>query len=272
MKYIIPIFFLILGCQVMHVPEQRLSQYDLDHRYEFSDNQLNVFLNNSLKCPVRIWVQSNDTLLSTFFDQINPITLRALMDTVLEYKVNNVKIRELNFASRLGDVNEMVRIEKIGLPFPKNRQYRLIQGYNSGPTHNTDWSRYALDFDLAVGDTICAATPGFVVGLIEDYKFGGEDPKWKNYANFLTIYNPSSGLYTQYVHLDYKGSLVRIGDEIEKGQVIAISGITGQTNVEHLHFNCLKPIHSDDGLVSISIDSIASYKVSALKRSDLIQH
>jgi murein DD-endopeptidase MepM/ murein hydrolase activator NlpD len=262
----------LLGCQSLKIPQERLSQDQLDNSYEFREHELSVRLNNLLRCPVRVWVQAKDPGLKAYFDAINPISLPPLQDTILKLDLGIVESKVIAFASRLGDLSETVTAHKVELPFPRGKTYPLVQGYNSTPTHHTDWSRYALDFGLAIGDTVCAATPGYVVGVIEDYKYGGAGREWKNYGNFITIYDASTGLYTQYVHLQYKGSLVQLGDRVQTGQAIGIAGMTGQTNIEHLHFNCLKPANSALGLVSIPLDSIGPYKLSALKRHDLISH
>ena len=220
--------------------------------------------------PYRIWVQSDDNELNASLQKINPVLLQARQDTMVSIRSTRSTNQELQFASRLGDTSRAININKLLLPFPKNKAYKLIQGHNSEPTHNTDYSRYALDFGLKEGDTVCAATDGFVVGVIEENKRGGADEKYRKYGNYITIYDPRSGIYTQYVHLLYKGSFVAVGDQVKAGQPIGLSGMTGQTNIEHLHFNCLIPIHSEEGFMSIPVDSIGNYNVAGMKRNEMI--
>ena len=43
------------------------------------------------------------------------------------------------------------------------------------------------------------------------------------------------GSMASYVHLDYEGVLVNLGDKVETGQAIGISGMTGFTTLPHLH-------------------------------------
>ncbi|PNQ72642.1 hypothetical protein C1T31_10870 [Hanstruepera neustonica] len=273
MKYwTIFIMIFLLGCNFRNIPKEKIFQYELNNSYKFNGDELKIELGNTLRCPMRIWVQSNDKEINEYFNKINPVILGPLKDTIIKMDIKKIEVKEVHFASRFGDINKIVNDKKVNLPFKKNKRYSLIQGNNSSPTHNTDWSRYAFDFGLEIGDTICAATPGFVVGVVEDYKFGGSQQEWRDFANLITIYNPNTGLFTQYVHLDYKGSLVKVGDSIVIGQNIGIAGITGFTNIEHLHFNCLKPIHSQDGLISIPIDSIGNYKVSELKRNQMVKN
>ncbi len=155
----------------------------------------------------------------------------------------------LKFNSVVGDLKKEIIKEKFSLPFPKNRSYKIIQGYNGSHSHNTDYSRYAIDFSLKINDTVCSAADGYVVGVIKDYELGGTTEDWIDYSNYITIYHPKSGLFTQYVHLIKNGSFVKVGDTVIKGQPIGLSGMTGYTTVPHLHFNVLKP-DKKEGLVS----------------------
>jgi hypothetical protein len=270
MKYVVLLFLFIGSCKINHLPKERYSQFNLDVNYEFQENTLTLSLGNPLYCPLRIWVKSDDSKLKSQFENINPIVLPPLTDTLYVLSIPETEVRELGFAARLGDTSIEAEISKVELPFPRNQSYPLIQGPDSEPTHNTDGARFALDFGLSIGDTVCASTDGYVVGVIEDYRLGGTGNEWKDYGNFITIYDPESGVFTQYVHLDYKGSFVNVGDNVASGQEIGISGMTGQTNIEHLHFNCLKASDTENGLISIPLDSIGPYQISELKRNQWV--
>lgn len=263
----------LLSCSFSKPPNVIYQQYQLDYAYAIQPEKVEVSLKNTIPCPVRIWVQPEDSIWKTHFDALNPIVLQAYEETTLWIPKNHLpKSSQVKFGSRLGDLTTPINLQKVELPFLKGKEYTLIQGYNSMPTHNTDWSRYALDFGLAVGDTICSAADGFVVGVIEDYKRGGAGREWKDFGNFICIYHPSSGIFTQYAHLMYKGSFVEVGDKVKAGQKIGLAGRTGQTNIEHLHFNCLKPENSEAGLISIPIDSIGPYRTADLKRHQVIRN
>jgi hypothetical protein len=259
---------LLLGCQNYKLPSEAQPHYSYHKSYKIKNNELRIDLLNPLHCPLRIWITSTDNELQSEFDNVNPIVLKAQRDTLLSFAVVKDINYGISFASRLGDTLQTIENIKLELPFPKNRMYRVIQGNNTTYTHNNSWSRYAVDFGLAENDTICAATNGFVVGVTDAYKLGGIGSEWKPYGNYVTVYNPGSGLFTQYVHLVHKGSLVKVGDKVESGQPIALSGKTGQTNIEHLHFNCLIPTHSNDGLESVPFEFIGGYKSQELKKGD----
>lgn len=267
---LILIFF--LGFQNHKLPSVAHSQYSFHVSHKIENEKLKIDLRNPLHCPLRIWIMSTDNELESELEKANPIILKAQKDTLLSFtlpqKINyNISVKTL-----LGDTLQKIENIKLELPFPKNRIYSVIQGNNTNYTHNNSWSRYAVDFSLAVHDTICAATSGFVVGMIDEYKLGGTGNEWKPYGNYITIYDPSSGLFTQYVHLVHKGSLVKVGDKIERGQPIALSGKTGQTNIEHLHFNCLIPTNNNDGLKSVPFEFIGGYKSQELKQGDKLKN
>ena len=47
--------------------------------------------------------------------------------------------------------------------------------------------------------------------------------------------------------------------------------MTGQPDVGHLHFNCLIPTNSKDGLMSIPFEFVGGYKSTELNKGDIIE-
>jgi murein DD-endopeptidase MepM/ murein hydrolase activator NlpD len=270
----IPIFyfstiFLLLSCKsTIVLPTIKYNQNEIGISYIYERDTLFVKLNNPLNCPLRIWFFSSNEELQSKFSRITPITLNSVSDTILTFTNIQKKDEQLRFSSRLGNVSKKIENIELDLPFPTNKKYKILQGNNTNFTHNTEWSRFALDFNLKTNDTICSATDGFVVGIVDKYKYGGKGSEWKPYGNFITIYEPTSGIFTQYVHLLQNGSLVKIGDKVKRGQKIALSGNTGQSTEEHLHFSCLIPVDSEDGLKSIPINFVGGIKSINLKKGE----
>lgn len=270
--YTLTIISLLFGCKTITVlPSVKYSQYEFGKSFSYNKDTLNIKLDNPLHCPLRIWFFSSDEYLQKEFDKIIPITLNSISDTVLTFVNIPKKIEQIKFSSRLGDISKRIDTIELDLPFPKNQKFTIIQENNTNFTHNSDWSRYALDFDLKTNDTICSATDGFVVGVVDKYKHAGTGSEWRPFGNFLTIYDPNSGLFTQYVHIVENGSLVKIGDKVNRGQKIAFSGNTGQSTEEHLHFSSLVPVINEDGLKSIPIKFAGGIKSIKLKKGDVLK-
>jgi murein DD-endopeptidase MepM/ murein hydrolase activator NlpD len=235
------------------------------------DDQLIIVIVNPLYTPLRVWMFNDGNPLQNLFDAANPVEIGARRDTTLIYNDITEFDQDIRFSSRLGSLRKEIKPVTLKFPFPENKEYRVLQGNNTNFTHNTDWSRYAIDFDLKTNDTVTSASDGYVVGVVDKYEFGGKGPEWKPYANYITVYEPESGVFIQYVHLVKNGSMVRVGDKIEAGQPIARSGNTGQSTVEHLHFNVLVPENSENGLRSVPIMFEGSIDGTQLKEGDVVR-
>jgi len=120
------------------------------------------------------------------------------------------------------------------LPFKKGKKYEVSQSFNGKASHNDEKSKYAIDFQLNIGEEIYAARGGIVVKAIDWFtKQGGAE--LRNAANRIVILH-SDGTMATYAHLDYKGVFVNEGQKIKKGQILGVSGLTGHTRGPHLHF------------------------------------
>lgn len=273
MKFQIPlvILFLFYLTNCSRLPKIKLSQFSMDEiGYEVIKDSLKIKFRNPLKCPLRVSAISSDKTIQQKLNINFPVIIDANRDTLLTYWTNKSKDEiSIKFAAYMGNPNDSIHIKAINLPFRKGKRYKIIQGYNGRFSHTSNYSKYAVDFNLNKGDTICAVADGFVVGVIEGYSKGGKSKKWRDYGNYITLFHPEMKLYTQYVHLMHKGSLVEVGDYVKSGQVIGLSGKTGQTDVEHLHFNVLKPNNS--GMESIPIEFQEGYKGIHLKRGDWVE-
>jgi murein DD-endopeptidase MepM/ murein hydrolase activator NlpD len=118
------------------------------------------------------------------------------------------------------------------LPYPQGISHLMVQGYFSNFTHKR---RAALDFKMPEGSTLCAARGGVVVRMKDDGEDGGSDKAFRQQANYVIIQHADSSR-AGYWHLKRKGVLVHVGDTVQKGQPIAVSGNTGYTFFPHLHF------------------------------------
>jgi len=120
------------------------------------------------------------------------------------------------------------------LPYERGKSYRVLQGYHGKFSHHGD-DAYAVDFRMGEGSTICAARGGMVVDVKEDSKRGGTLEEYSSDANYVIIRH-DDGTHGEYYHLTYSGSLVSIGQRVEAGTPIGLSGNTGYSTNPHLHF------------------------------------
>ena len=124
--------------------------------------------------------------------------------------------------------------ELYAFPYAPEKSYRILQGYGSRFSH-TGREEFAIDFDMPVATPVHAARSGVVARIEESNSKGCWEDDCGRYANFVVILH-SDGTTGEYYHLDKDGALVDVGDTVERGQKIALSGNTGHTTMPHLHF------------------------------------
>lgn len=90
-------------------------------------------------------------------------------------------------------------------------------GWRKGDFH------HGVDIAASSGTTIRAARPGRVV------KTG-----WIGVYGLTVLIDHGNGIQTLYAH--NSKVLVKVGDQVDKGEGIALSGNTGRTTGPHLHF------------------------------------
>lgn len=93
-------------------------------------------------------------------------------------------------------------------------------------TQYFSWRHYAVDIANKVGTALYAADSGVV-----------ETAGWgRGYGNQVVI-NHGGGKLTRYAH--QSKILVRVGQQVKKGQVIGLMGSTGWSTGSHLHFEVI---------------------------------
>ena len=276
MKNIIILLIIILfsSCSNLRkLPKEKYYPFYYNFDTSLENGIISFHLKNPLMCPINVKLVKDSTNLNleTIFGKV---TLKESQDTIININYPDLKsIDKVKYIVNYGDYNRKIEKNEIALPFPKEREYKIIQGFNGKFSHNSIYSKYAIDFSLKIGDTVTSVDNGYVVGLIEKYKEFGTSKKWKenDKSNYITIYHPHSGLYSQYVHLNFNGGIIKLGDYVVKGQPIGISGMTGFTTIEHLHFNVKIPIEKY-GLKSTAYDFENEIKTNKLKKGDMVKN
>ena len=181
----------------------------------------------------KIYIKTNNYALLRYRDTLKNalvIPRNRVGDTT---KINSKAY--INFKANFGDPNSIVdQNYRYTLPYPKGEKYKIIQSFGGKFSHNKPHSKYAIDFGTQIGDTITAIREGIVFYVKEDSNEHCRTRKCINKGNKIMILH-KDGTLAHYVHLNYQGALVVVGDKVEVGQPIAISGMTGFTTTPHLH-------------------------------------
>jgi len=120
------------------------------------------------------------------------------------------------------------------LPYGDTVSFPVIQGYRARLSHRGA-EQYTVDFGMPVGTPVHAARDG-VVALAEDaHDVGCWREECGRLANFIVLLHPD-GTTGEYFHLQHGSVQVRLGQHVQRGELLAFSGNTGYTTAPHLHF------------------------------------
>lgn len=120
-------------------------------------------------------------------------------------------------------------------------------GRRTSPCSGCSSFHRGLDFGVGVGTKVYAVDGGEVV-IAQLNKYRG---------NYIVVKH-SDDLFTFYQHLSQM--LVKVGDKVDKGMIIALSGNTGVGTGAHLHFEMSKS--KSGGAASFDPCSFQSYTCS----------
>lgn len=119
------------------------------------------------------------------------------------------------------------------LPYAPGSAFEVSQSHTNLSTHHAG-NRFALDFAMPVGTPVHAARAGRVVSVYQDSdrrSLQGEAS-----ANHVWILH-SDGTIGKYLHLDHRSVRVAELQDVAAGELIGLSGNTGFSTGEHLHFS-----------------------------------
>jgi len=123
------------------------------------------------------------------------------------------------------------------LPWAEGERYAVGQSYCSPPpgSHQT---RYAYDFLMPLGTEIRNVRAGEVVELREHF---ADDDRTGGHENMVSLRH-EDGTISIYMHLQYQGVAVEMGDTVPQGALLGWSGKSGDpAAIPHLHFQiCLR--------------------------------
>jgi len=119
------------------------------------------------------------------------------------------------------------------LPYERGRSFVVGGGNCSDGTHlQYDPDQYAYDLLMPIGTPVVAARDGVVIRVEERFP---DSTRIGAQANYIDVRH-ADGTIADYFHLTTNGSLVEIGDLVKQGQIIGLSGDSGNSAGPHLHF------------------------------------
>jgi murein DD-endopeptidase MepM/ murein hydrolase activator NlpD len=131
------------------------------------------------------------------------------------------------------------------LPFGDDPEWVLSNGNWDDPVHGHSQSypyglqSYAFDFVHPEGGQVRAARSGTVYDLDKSSSANGFNPATPcqpGVGNYLVIKH-DDGTFGVYWHMQHNGVLVDVGHMVNQGDLIAVSGNTGNSSQPHLHFD-----------------------------------
>lgn len=118
---------------------------------------------------------------------------------------------------------------------PLQGQARIDQGFGGSFSHEDEQNRHALDFAADIGTPVFAARAGTVMQVEAGFRASGLAGNARGQANFIRLLH-DDGSMALYAHLAVDGVEVRVGQQVQAGQRIGLSGNTGFSTGPHLHF------------------------------------
>jgi murein DD-endopeptidase MepM/ murein hydrolase activator NlpD len=160
----------------------------------------------------------NAPLAVNSFDELNQITER--MQALSDRNADVLTLIESHLFEK--------RLEALMIPSsaPVNGPVGSGFGFRSDPFTGSTALHTGLDFPSSVGTPIMAAAGGVVISA-------GPHPQ---YGQMVEV-DHGNGLVTRYAHTSRM--LVKQGDLVKRGQLIANVGSTGRSTGPHLHFEVL---------------------------------
>jgi murein DD-endopeptidase MepM/ murein hydrolase activator NlpD len=208
-----------------------------------------IKVKNAFLCPITFSLTANLTNMES--SEPFPVALEIPAGKTVEicrFKVIDPSVKtdwRHNWNYRLGSV-ESKHDDSIvyALPYPPGKTYRVSQGFFGDFSHTGEFS-HSIDWSMPIGSQVTAARAGEVVRLKSDSDEGGPDRKFFKRSNYVIVEH-DDGTLGEYQHLRKDGVLVKLGQRVEVGDPIGLSGNTGFSSKPHLHFHVCVPVDSKD--------------------------
>lgn len=203
-----------------------------------------------------------------FNDTIAPGTEKLVMEMKANTRVED-RTFSYDWIEELGNVFAKHDFNlRYTLPYEEGKAFEVIQGYDEGTTHRTI---EALDFRMPVGTKVTVARRGLVTHVKQDSDTGCPDSSCESQANYIRVLH-LDGTFGLYSHLKQNSAVVEVGDYVNVGDTLALSGATGQVSEPHLHFQVDRLAGNLLGYVTIPVkfNVLAQGRAKLLEKGDKV--
>lgn len=218
------------------------SQKNLSIYNTKTDSGYIIYAENKEPFPISVELNFSTKNLRTTIDSsvfsIPPFTNKVLTKLLIDDFTKSYSFK-FGYKAYIGNIG-LVQYDTnfiYHLPFTRGNSYKLHQGYNGSFSHQNE---NAIDFTMPIGSEVVAARAGTVIQVVDNNNENCLNKSCMDFNNYITILH-EDGTYAKYVHLDYKGAKVKIGDNVKQDDIIALSGNTGFSSGPHLHFEVNLP-------------------------------
>jgi hypothetical protein len=192
----------------------------------------------------------SDTVMLPAADKVNGAGVSVVLTT---FRIRDMQLafhRQLQTHARFGDPSARPEPYAYRLPYRAGTTFSVLQGFHGTFSHRGS-NEYAVDFDCPVATHVLAARPGLVVAANAAAQGSGTTPDFLEYrrTNFVIVLH-DDGTLGEYMHLAPSGVRVTVGQRVERGDELALSGNTGFSSTPHLHFQVMTA--ATDGISALS--------------------
>ncbi|MGB5942901.1 MAG: M23 family metallopeptidase [Leeuwenhoekiella sp.] len=240
--YILSLFFLCFGClcfsqETKDAPASEAKEVSFS--LKILKDSLFLIAQNHLLSPMEVitYSREDNKELNAYLLPVNQSIKLMAFDSVTDRRELAAQLTDsIRFAYYFGHKSKIDIDSTFAyrLPFRPRKKYEVSQSFGGKFSHNDHISFYAIDFKMKEGEPVHAARSGLVVKVVDSFSESG-GRELINASNKILILH-DDGTHGTYVHLKHKGSLVKVGDIVNKGDHIGYSGNTGFTRGPHLHF------------------------------------